>query len=79
MIDNYNGGYKKALLDIYMFINDWEDLDKACRSKKQYKAMINSLLKTILTDPIQRENFQDGLIQFKVNPHTMEIIEIKRK
>ena len=75
MIENYNGGYKKALLDLKNFIQDKSLIDLECKSKKQYKAMLSSLLNLLLTSPEDFENFKSGLWSFKMNPKTKEILK----
>ena len=73
MIESYNGGYKKALLDLKVFIEDWKTIDEECKTKKQYKAMLLSLLNLLLTNPEELDNFKCGLWVFMMNRETKEI------
>ena len=68
MTDTYNGGYKKAALDIANFLSDHsESIKWFCNTKKKYETMINSLLRLLMTDPVFRERFQSGVYNVSLN------------
>ena len=79
MIENYNGGYKKALLDVEVFIRDCECISHECKSKAQYKEMLLSFLNLLLTNPEELERFKSGLWKFRMNPKTKHLLPYERK
>lgn len=66
MTDTYNGGYKKALLDI-LNILDNQFLFKELKSKKQYDKRLKQLLQLLLNNPIALDSFKDGVCWFKID------------
>ena len=57
MRDTYSGGYKKAVLDLCNFLQPDDIQSKTCKSKKQYQAMVLSLLELLLHDGIAMYDF----------------------
>jgi len=74
MLDTYDGGYRKALLDIDNLLDSLGYIDSMCKSKAQYKTAIKSFLTMLLTSPEDFEKFKSGLFEFKWNPNTKEFI-----
>lgn len=59
MRDTYSGGYKKAVLDLCNFLQPDGITSKTCKSKKQYQAMVLSLLELLLHDGIAMYDFME--------------------
>lgn len=78
MIDNYRGGYKKALLDIYNFMNDYENIYRECKSKKQYRTMVSSLCMLLLKKPEKLDMWMKygKFSKLKMSSNTKEIIDV---
>lgn len=83
-MDTYRGGYKKALLDILEFQNQFSHMiNKVCKSKQQYKTMMDSLINLLLTDPEMLDIWMDGIhsfdyVQLNKNYEVVEIIRRKK-
>ena len=73
MRDTYEGGYKKALLDVLNFMNS--DIVKVCKSKKQYEHMLSSLLRLLLYNHDMFEIFMQygGNCGYTYNVESKEI------
>ena len=82
MTDTYRGGYKKALLDILEFQDQFSNMiNGVCRTKKQYEKMMNSLITLLLTDSEMLDIWMDGIYSFDyvhLNKD-YEVIKIRRK
>jgi hypothetical protein len=59
MRDTYSGGYKKAVLDLCNFLQPDSIQAKTCKSKKQYQAMVLSMLELLLHDGIALYDFME--------------------
>lgn len=78
MLDSYRGGYKKALLDIYNFMNGHESIYKECKSKKQYRIMMKSLCMLLLENPEKLDVWMhyNTSSKLKMSSNTKEIIDV---
>lgn len=81
MTDTYRGGYKKALLDMRDFIFDDRSYlnNRAAKSKKQYRAMLVSLLNLLLTDPCTLDKWMEGLLEMKYNEKENSFLPMGRR
>jgi len=78
MLDNYSGGYHKAILDLYNFFQGERLIDHYCKSKKQYKECVVSLLKLLAEDEESRTMFAcyTPLVWIKQEDKTGRIVKI---
>jgi len=80
MTDTYRGGYKKALLDILEFQDQFSNrLDSVCRTKKQYKKMMSSLINLLLTNPEMLDIWMEYNFDYVRLNKDYEVVEIIRR
>ena len=69
MLDTYRGGYKKAMLDLSNLLENPE-FGANCKSKKQFSALVKSMLNLLLTDPLTFDHMLEyGELVCKISPN----------
>ena len=78
MLDNYSGGYHKAIVDLYNFFQGDGLIDHHCKTKKKYKECVLSLLKLLAEDEESRTTFSCyvPMVWIKQEDKTGKILKI---